>query len=535
MKTTQPSQPATSASAAPGRTTMQAIVQHRYGTRPEDVLRLEQVATPAIAANEVLVQVRAAAVDRGTWHLMAGQPYLMRLLGFGLRGPKSPVPGLDVAGTVVATGAGITGFWAADEVFGIARGSFAEYAAAQADKLVRKPGSLSFEQAAAVAVSGLAALQGLRAGHIQAGQKVLVIGASGGVGSYAVQLAKVCVPKTCATWAYAPQLAVGLVPRLAPGGQGSAWPGCDDFRLVGLMLIFLIVSRTVPLLRLSRRESWWKDAEILMLRHQLSVALRERPRAHSRLTWPDRAWLALLAGTVPIERLAAMRLIVTPGTILRWHRDIVRRRWARRSRRGRSGCPPVHRRVRFVVLRLARENESWGYRRIHGELAGLGITMAPSTVWQILKSAGIDPAPRRDGPGWPEFLRSQAQGILALDFFTADLLNGAKVYVLAVIEHGTRRVRVLGATGHPVQSWVVQQARNLLMDLEDAGTRVKFVLHDRDASFTAAFDAVFQAAGVRVIRSVVQAPRMNSIMERWIGSCRRELLDRTLVWNQRHL
>jgi putative transposase len=122
-----------------------------------------------------------------------------------------------------------------------------------------------------------------------------------------------------------------------------------------------------------------------------------------------------------------------------------------------------------VVLRLARENESWGYRRIHGELAGLGITVAPSTVWQILKSAGIDPAPRRDGPGWPEFLRSQAQGILALDFFTADLLNGTKAYVLAVIKHGTRRIRVLGATGHPVQSWVVQQARNLLMDLEDAG------------------------------------------------------------------
>ena len=304
---------------------------------------------------------------------------------------------------------------------------------------------------------------------------------------------------------------------------------------MGLKLIFLIVSRTMSLLRLSRRESWWKDAEILMLRHQLSIALREQPRAHSRLTWPDRAWLALLAGTLPIERLAGMRLIVTPGTVLRWHRDIVRRRWARRSRHGRSGRPPVRRNVRSVVLRLARENESWGYRRIHGELAGLGITVAASTVWQILKSAGIDPAPRRDGPGWPEFFRSQAQGILALDFFTVDLLNGAKIYVLAVIELGTRRVRVLGATGHPVQSWVVQQARNLLMDLEDAGTRVKFVLHDRDASFTLAFDAVFQAAGVRVIRSAVQAPRMNSIMERWIGSCRRELLDRTLIWNRRHL
>jgi hypothetical protein len=134
-----------------------------------------------------------------------------------------------------------------------------------------------------------------------------------------------------------------------------------------------------------------------------------------------------------------------------------------------------------------------------------------------------------------EFLRSQAQGILALDFFTADLLNGTKVYVLAVIEHGTRRIRVLGAAENPVQSWVVQQARNLLMDLDDAGMSVKFVLHDRDASFTAAFDAVFQAAGARVVRSAIQAPRMNSVMERWIGSCRRELLDRTLIWNQRHL
>jgi putative transposase len=302
-----------------------------------------------------------------------------------------------------------------------------------------------------------------------------------------------------------------------------------------LKLVFLVITRAVSLLGLSRREPWWKDAEILMLRHQLAVAERERPRAHSRLAWPDRAWLVLLAGTLPAGRLAGLRLIVTPGTILRWHRDIVRRRWACRSRRGRPGRPPTGRNVRSVVLRLARENESWGYRRIHGELAGLGVIVAPSTVWQILKCAGIDPAPRRDGPGWLGFLRSQAQGILALDFFTVDLLNGAKVYVLAVIEHGTRRVRVLGAAEHPVQAWVVQQARNLLMDLEDAGMQAKFVLHDRDASFTATFDEVFRAAGIRVIRSAVQVPRMNSIIERWIGSCRRELLDRTLIWNQMHL
>jgi putative transposase len=275
---------------------------------------------------------------------------------------------------------------------------------------------------------------------------------------------------------------------------------------MGLKLVFLVVSRVMSLLRLPRRESWWKDAEILMLRHQLAVAERERPKARARLAWPDRAWLALLAGTVPAGRLAGMRLLVTPGTILRWHRDIVRRRRGHLSRRGRSGRPATHPTVRSVVLRLARENESWGYRRIHGELAGLGITVAPSTVWEILKNAGIDPAPRRDGPGWAEFLRSQAQGILALDFFTADLLNGAKVHVLAVIEHGTRRVRILGATEHPVQAWVVQQARNLLMDLADAGTRVKFMIHDRDASFTTALDEVFRAADTRIAGSCRSRP-----------------------------
>jgi NADPH:quinone reductase-like Zn-dependent oxidoreductase len=190
MNAKQLSQPAPRASTAPGQTTMQAIVQRRYGTRPEQVLALEQIAAPTIAADEVLVRVRAAGVDRGTWHLMAGQPYLMRLLGFGLRGPKHRVPGLDVAGTVIATGADVTGFRAGDEVFGIARGSFAEYAAARADTLAPKPARLSHAQAAAIAVSGLAALQGLHAGRLQAGQKILVIGASGGVGSYAVQLAK---------------------------------------------------------------------------------------------------------------------------------------------------------------------------------------------------------------------------------------------------------------------------------------------------------------------------------------------------------
>jgi putative transposase len=280
---------------------------------------------------------------------------------------------------------------------------------------------------------------------------------------------------------------------------------------------------------------WWKDAEILILRHQLAVAQRDQPRAHARLTWPDRAWLALLARTLPAGRPAGLRLIVTPRSILRWHRDILRRRWARRSRCDRTGRPPTRRNARPLVLRLARENQSWGYRRVHGELAAPGVTVAPSTVWQILKDAGIDPAPRRDGLGWAGFPRSQAQAILALDLLTADLPHGTIVYVLAIIEHGSRRARVLGATDHPVQSWAVQHARNLLMDLDDAGIGARLVRHDRDASFSAASDALFQAAGITVIHPAVQAPRMNPIMERWTGSCRRELLDQTLIWNQRHL
>jgi transposase InsO family protein len=189
-----------------------------------------------------------------------------------------------------------------------------------------------------------------------------------------------------------------------------------------------------------------------------------------------------------------------------------------------------------LVLRLAKENSSWGYRRIHGELAALGIRIAPSTVWEILTAAGIDPAPRRDtGPSWAQFLRSQAEALIAADFVVIDLRDGTKVYVLAVIEHASRHIRVLGATAHPVGDWVVQQARNLVMDLEEVGVRARFLIHDRDASLCAAFDQVLDDAGITVIRSAVRAPRMNSMMERWFCSLRAELTDRTLIWNIPHL
>jgi len=179
------------APAYAGPVMMQAIVQRRYGAVPEDVLRLEQIARPAIKAGEVLIRVRAAGVDRGTWHLMAGQPYLMRIIGFGLRGPKTPVPGWAVAGTVEAVGQEVTGLEPGDEVFGPARGSFAQYATAPASRLAAKPAGLTFEQAAALPGSATTALQALRDhAHLRPGQHVLVIGASGGVGTFAVQLAK---------------------------------------------------------------------------------------------------------------------------------------------------------------------------------------------------------------------------------------------------------------------------------------------------------------------------------------------------------
>ena len=187
-----------------------------------------------------------------------------------------------------------------------------------------------------------------------------------------------------------------------------------------LRFVFLLITRLAAWLRLSRREEAWKTAEILILRHQLAVLQRRQPR-RPKLNWADRALLAALLGVIPKARRRGLRLLVMPDTILRWHRDIIRRRQAARTMRGRTGRPATRQTIRALALRLARENPEWGYRRIHGELAGLGVRVSASTVWEILKKAGIDPAPRRTGPTWSQFLRSQAEAILACDFFTANL------------------------------------------------------------------------------------------------------------------
>src|SRR4051812_47808374 len=222
-----------------------------------------------------------------------------------------------------------------------------------------------------------------------------------------------------------------------------------------------------------------KDTEILALRHQVAVLERQLGKEKVRFTPSDRAFLAGLLHRLPPQVVRRLRLLVRPDTILRWHRDLITRRHAARSKPKRAGRPPTVRSIRALVLRLVRENPHWGYRRVHGELLVLGVKVAASTVWEILKEAGIDPAPERACSTWADFLRSQADALLACDFFETTTLSGARLYVFAVIEHANRRVRVLGATGHPTATWVVQAAKNLVMDLEDAGYRPRCRGRDR--------------------------------------------------------
>jgi transposase InsO family protein len=211
----------------------------------------------------------------------------------------------------------------------------------------------------------------------------------------------------------------------------------------------------------------------------------------------------------------------------------VKRRWTY-PKHG-PGRPPTRPTIRALILRLATENPTWGYRRIAGEIAGLGRKVAPATVWAILKKAGFDPAPQRGDLTWAQFLKAQASGILACDFFSVETITLARLYCFAVVEHATRRVHVLGVTANPTTGWVAQQARNLMLNLGDRAEDFQFLIRDRDSKFTALFDEVFKAEGIGVVLTAPQAPRMNAIMERWVGSVRRELLDRILIINPCHL
>ena len=231
------------------------------------------------------------------------------------------------------------------------------------------------------------------------------------------------------------------------------------------------------------------------------------------------------------ERLAQVFLIVQPATVLRWHRRLVARHWTQPARR-KPGRPSTAREIRQLVLRLDSENPTWGYRRIHGELHGLGHKIAASTVWSILRDAGREPTPARSGPSWSEFIRSQAKAVIATDFFTVDTVLLRRFYVLFWIEVDTRVVHLAGITTNPTGPWTTQQARNLLMHLDRT---VRFVIHDGGGQYTRSFDDVFTAIGAETITTPPGAPRANAFAERWVRSVRHELLDRTIIWNERQL
>jgi len=305
--------------------------------------------------------------------------------------------------------------------------------------------------------------------------------------------------------------------------------GRGEHPAVTLSFLYRAFCRVLQLIQLIGRSDTDLAVEVVVLRQEVAVLRRQVHRP--ALEPADRAVLAGLSRLLPRQRLG--HLFVQPATLLRWHRDLLAKRWT--YPHGRPGRPTIPKGTTALVLRLAKENPQWGYRRIHGELATMGVVISASSVWAILKRHGIEPSPRRSGPTWTDFLATQAKGLMACDFFHVDTILLRRLYVLVFIHHDTRLVRIAGITSNPVTGWVTQQARNLSMELADQASTIKFLIRDRDTKYTASFDAVFTAEGTRIIKSPVRAPQANAICERVIGTIRRECLDRMLILGCRHL
>jgi transposase InsO family protein len=294
-------------------------------------------------------------------------------------------------------------------------------------------------------------------------------------------------------------------------------------------LAYLAACRSVQLLVLLARGDAAKDLEILVLRHQLTVLRRQVPRPKLKPT--DRALLAAVSRVLPRSRWSCF--FVRPETLLRWHRRLVAGAWTYPHRQ--TGRPPLGQEVQQLIIRLARENPTWGYQRIKGELLRLGVQVSATAIRTTLRRHGLDPAPRRAATSWRAFLRRQAAGIVACDFLTVDTVWLRRLYVLFFIEHQTRRVHLAGVTANPDGAWVTQQARNLLLVLDEQGRRVRFLLRDRDAKFSRSFDDVFRSESGKVLLTPVRAPKANAYAERWVRTVRAECLDWLLIVGRGHL
>jgi hypothetical protein len=296
-----------------------------------------------------------------------------------------------------------------------------------------------------------------------------------------------------------------------------------------MSFVYVALRRVLELIGLCFRTTEFKELEIIVLRHELEVLRRQVARP--KLRPADRAFLAAASRVLP--RSSKRSFFVRPETVLQWHRRLVARRWT--YERKRLGRPPIPAETRELILRLARENQRWGYQRIVGELSRLEVTVSATTVRKVLRQADLRPAAERAGLSWHEFVRSQAAEMIACDFFTVDTLWLRRLYVLFFIELGSRRVHLAGCTERPSGAWVAQQARQLAWSLPGRARPLRFLIRDRDSKYTAVFDEVFRSEGVRVIRTPVRAPKANAHAERFVGTVRRECLDWILILGRGHL